>query len=367
MVPESMPQEAGLFRELLDSAPDATVIVDDRATILLVNRQVENVLGYSRIELVGQPVELLVPERFRGLHSRRRDGFFRSPGTRPMGMGIELYALHKDGHEVPVEISLSPLETRDGIMVSASLRDITERRRMQAESDRMRDEVIATVSHELRTPLTSIIGCAELLTDLGEDELSVKARELIAVIDRNAARELRLVDDLLTMASLDSKRLRMSLAPVDLEQVARRVVADHGPRALDVNLDLEFEGVAIPKVMGDFYRLLQVVENLVTNALKFTPQGGTVRVRILDGGTMGVLEVVDTGVGVSAEEKAKMFQRLYRTPSAIAAQAQGVGLGLSIAHRIVEAHGGQMEVESQIGAGTVFRVSLPYAAPPQDD
>ncbi|WP_121258004.1 PAS domain S-box protein [Nocardioides ferulae] len=354
-------REEELFRGLLDAAPDATVIVDARGRIVLANRQVEQVLGYPQAELVGRPVEVLVPSRFRAAHPQHRDGYAHSPASRPMGGSVELYALHRDGHELPVEISLSPLETERGLLVSAAVRDITERRRMQAESERLREELIATVSHELRTPLTSIIGYAELLGDLAEHEVGFRARDLVERIERNAARELRLVDDLLTMAFLDDHRLRVARVPTDLAEVVDRVVDDHARRAEDAGIALGWSAEQVRPVAGDQFRLVQVVENLLTNALKFTEAGGRVDVAVRgeDGGA--VVEVADTGVGVAPEDLPHLFDRLYRTPDAIAAHVPGAGLGLPIVQKIVEAHEGTVEIESEPGAGTVVRVRLPYA------
>ncbi|MFA6299290.1 MAG: ATP-binding protein [Nocardioides sp.] len=353
--------QSSLFRLLLDAAPDATVIVDESATIVLANAQVANVLGWSQDELVGQHIEVLVPDKLREVHQERRTGFLGAPMARPMGVGRNLFARHKDGHEVPVEISLSPLETDSGVLVTASVRDISDRLRIEEEATRMREEIIATVSHELRTPLTSIIGYAELLADLDDTELGPRARGILEVIRRNAARELRLVDDLLTMASLDEERLQITLAPVDLLEVVQRVVVDHAPGARDAQIEVRFEGDSVRPVYGDFIRLVQVVENLLTNALKFTGPGGVVTMRVSDAGSMALVEVADTGAGVAPEEVPKIFQRLYRGSDAVASQAQGAGLGLPIAQKIVHAHGGRIDVTSEMGIGTVFRVHVPYA------
>ncbi len=355
--------DSGLFRELLDAAPDPTVIVDADGTIVLVNRQVERVLGHRREELVGQPVEVLVPMRFRARHPQRREDFLRHPSTRPMSSSLQLCAVHRDGREVPVEISLSPLETASGLLVSAALRDITERRRMEAEADRMRDELIATVSHELRTPLTSVIGCSELLADLPEEEVGARARRLVEIIRRNAARELRLVDDLLTVAFLDGERLRVQCAPTDLAAVAGHVASDQAPAARAAGVELLLEAAQLSAVSGDHDRLVQVLENLLTNAVKFTPAGGRVTVRVCERGGDPVLEVSDTGVGVEPEEVPRLFERLYRTPGAVATQAPGAGLGLSIVQKLVAAHDGTVTVESERGRGTTVRVRLRYAGP----
>jgi PAS domain S-box-containing protein len=348
------------FRGLLEAAPDPTVIVDAAGTIVLVNDRMHAVFGYTRAELVGRRLDSLAPEDAREATSTGFAAYVADPGDVPMGSFQRLVTRHRDGRPVPVELSMSPLRTDEGLLVSVALRDVTERLQMQAESQRLRDDVIATVSHELRTPLTSIIGYAELLADLDEVDLSRRARKLLGVIERNASRELQLVDDLLTMAFLDDHRLRMLRESLDLEAVCRTVVDDLRLGARRRAITLTFAGGDAPPVVGDLHRVVQVLENIVTNALKFTRAGGRVDISIADHGAMGVVEVRDTGVGVSVEEKERLFERLYRSPRAIAEQVPGAGLGLSIARAIVEAHGGWIDLQSELGVGTVVRVALPH-------
>ncbi|WP_435742163.1 PAS domain-containing sensor histidine kinase [Nocardioides sp. SYSU DS0663] len=348
------------FRDLIDAAPDATVIVDAEGTIVFTNRQVNRVFGYGRHELTGCSVEVLVPERFRGAHHQRRAGFVRTPLVRGMGQGAELYAVRKDGTEFPVEISLSPLDTDEGLLVSAAVRDITERRRIQATADRIREEFMATVSHELRTPLTSIVGYTELLGDLGEGELGKQARRMLEIIDRNARRELRLVNDLLTLAQVHERGIELEQEPVDLAAVARASIEDSrlAARGRGVQVTLEV-GEGTVCVLGDAQRLGQVVSNLLTNAVKFTPPGGKVRVELRDTGEQTVeLRVADTGAGMDGHELAHVFERLYRAPSAVRDQVPGAGLGLPIAKAVVEAHQGDIEIESEPGRGTTVTVRL---------
>jgi PAS domain S-box-containing protein len=354
------------FRSLLEAAPDATVIVDSTGTIVLTNNRMTDIFGYPASELVGHRVDLLAPADQRESSLAGFLRYLESPNALPMGVNQELKVRHHDGHQVPVEISISPLATDEGVLVSVALRDITERLRIQHESLRQRDELIGTVSHELRTPLASIIGYAELMTDLDEVDLSRRARKLLGVIERNANRELQLVDDLLTMAYLNDNRLRVNRVAVDLMAIGRRVVDDHELRARERGLRLTLvEGDQdVAPVLGDFYRLVQVLENVVTNALKFTRPGGRIDVSVHDHETMGMLQVRDTGTGVTAEERTKLFDRLYRAPAAIADQTQGAGLGLTIVRGIVEAHGGWVDLDSEIGVGTVVRVAVPYADQP---
>lgn len=339
-----------LFRGVFEAAPDAVVIIDEDARIVLANNRLREVFGYEPREMVGEPISLMSPELVR---ESNQSWFRESTGRR-----VEVR--HRDGHSVPVEVSISPLRTDQGPLVSVAIRDVSERLRIEAESQRLRDDVISTVSHELRTPLTSIIGYAELMSDLDEADLSRRARKLLSVIERNASRELQLVNDLLTMAFLEDDRLRMLRDSLDLELVCRRVVEDQRLRARERALTLSFVGGETGPVVGDFHRVLQVVENVVSNALKFTHAGGSIDIGISDHGAMGVIEVRDTGVGVSPEEKERLFERLYRSPRAIADQVPGAGLGLPIARAIVEAHGGWIDLQSELGVGTVVRIALPH-------
>ncbi len=351
-------REARLFRGLLEAAPDGMVIVNDAGNILLVNAQVEALFGYQRQELIGEPVEILVPDRFAGMHLAFRNGYVSEPRTRPMGLSGDLYARRRDGSEFPVEVSLAPLETDEGLLVSAAVRDISERRGMQQEADRIKDEFFATVSHELRTPLTSMIGYGELMSDL--EELSPQGRRFLSVIMRSAERELRLVDDLLTLVAIEESGLAIEPAEVDLESIVREAVEAARPRAEETGLDLALEipGAAVP-VRGDRDRLGQAMDNLLSNALKFTPSGGRVRVVVRTTDRIAEVDVVDTGAGIGDGDTQQIFERLFRAPSAVELQVPGAGLGLTIALAIVEAHDGRLEVVRSGPDGTTFRLALP--------
>ncbi len=360
--PHDKYRQTKLFRGLLEAAPDGMVIVNRDGVIVLVNAQVERLFGYERAELVGEPVEILVPDRFSGMHMAFRSGYVSEPRTRPMGLAGDLHARRKDGTEFPVEVTLSPLETDEGLLVSAAVRDISERRRMQEETDRVKDEFFATVSHELRTPLTSMIGYGELMTDL--EELSPQGQRFLSVIMRSAERELRLVDDLLTLVAIEETGLAIRSAEIDLERVVGEAVEAARPRAEEARLTLSLEtpGTAVP-MFGDRDRLGQAMDNLLSNAIKFTPQDGRVRVILRQQGTNAEIDVIDTGVGIGEENPDQLFERLFRTPSAVAQQTPGAGLGLTIALAIVEAHAGVIEVVNSGQGGTTFRMTFPLRSP----
>ncbi len=361
-VPHARHQQTRLFRGLLEAAPDGMVIVNREGEIVLVNAQIEQLFGYRRAELVGEPVEILVPDRYSGMHMAFRSGYVGEPRSRPMGLAGDLHARRKDGSEFPVEVTLSPLETEEGLLVSAAVRDISERRRMQEETDRVKDEFFATVSHELRTPLTSMIGYGELMSDL--EELSPQGRRFLSVIVRSAERELRLVDDLLTLVAIEESGLAIRSAEIDLERVVREAVEAARPRAEETRLRLSLEtpGVAVP-MYGDRDRLGQAMDNLLSNAIKFTPADGQVRVVLRQEANTARIDVIDTGIGIGDEEPDQLFERLFRSPTAVAQQTPGAGLGLTIALAIVEAHAGTIEVVSSGHEGTTFRMTFPLRPP----
>lgn len=350
---------AALFRGIIEAAPNAILVVAADGAIALANPRTEAMFGYPLGELQGQTIEVLIPHKHRAHHIEYRAEFSELPSTREMGLHADLYGLRRDGSEFPIDVSLAPLHTHGATMTLVAVHDATQRKQIEAETQHLRDDIIATVSHELRTPLTSMIGYAEVLEELGDEHLSTRARSMVAAIHRNAKRELRLVDDLLTIAFLDDARLKVTLAPLDLAQVVSQVVDDAQLQARSSDLTMSMTCDAVATIRGDRMRLAQVVDNLIANALKFTPAKGRIDVRVTSDRDVAILEVRDTGVGISADDLPKLFERLYRSPSAIASQTPGAGLGLPIVQRIVTAHGGRVEVASELGQGTSVRVLIP--------
>jgi signal transduction histidine kinase len=229
------------------------------------------------------------------------------------------------------------------------------------ELDRLKDEFVSLVSHDLRTPLTSIVGYVDLILD--DPSLSDEHRQYLTIVARNTDRLHRLVDDLLFAARLQAGRLELALAEVDLVDVARHTVETLRPRAKAAGVDLALElapelNGGIP-VVGEASRLAQLLDNLVSNAVKFTPDGGRVSVRVARRPDRAVLEVVDSGMGIPADEVNRLFERFFRSSTVSERQIEGTGLGLYITKAIVEAHRGRITVESEEGAGTTFRVELP--------
>ena len=237
--------------------------------------------------------------------------------------------------------------------------ELDEQNEQLREMDRMKDRFVSSVSHELRTPLTSIVGYTELLLDEDEfDNLEDEQRQFLETIDRNCHRLTRLVDDILFIARVDAGRLSLELQPVDLVKLVAAAVESSRPFAARKNQTLTLDAEPeLPALQADPTRINQLIDNLTSNAIKYTPEGGAVTVTLTRSGEHAHIRVIDTGVGIPADEMHKLFVRFFRASTAGA--AQGTGLGLSIVKSIVEAHRGTVEVRSQPGEGTTFLIDLP--------
>jgi signal transduction histidine kinase len=230
------------------------------------------------------------------------------------------------------------------------------------EADQLKDEFVALISHDLRTPLTSIMGYLELA--LEGDELPETERGYLEVVDRNSQRLLHLVNDLLFVARLEAGEMDLHFDEVDLGELVRQALEEAQPRARAKEIALECETDSVPAMSADRGRMFQLLDNLVGNAIKFTPSGGKVAVRLSREGDVARLEVEDSGIGIAPEDQRRLFDRFFRAANTRGGQVMGTGLGLYIARAIVEAHGGRIDVRSEIGAGTCFRVELPLERVP---
>jgi PAS domain S-box-containing protein len=352
---------------LLESVPDAMVIADESGRIVHVNAGAERLFGWPRGELVGQPVEVLLPARFRQMHQMHRSGYHTAPRQRPMGLGLDLSGLKKDGGEFPAEISLSPILVDGSPCVVAAVRDVGERKRLeerarllrQAQAEvRDRDEFLSIASHELRTPVAALQLQLQMLQRAAQRSIEELPRALDAKLEgleRQTRRIGVLVGELLDVSRMRLGKLELVREPGDLSEIARETVAH-------VKDELERTGsrlvLDLEPTTGSFdrSRIEQVITNLLANAAKFG-KGKPVTLHVDPDGPRARLRVVDRGIGISAEDQARVFDRFER---AVPSQHfGGLGLGLYIARQIVEAHGGEIRVESAPGAGTTFTVLLP--------
>jgi signal transduction histidine kinase len=361
---------------IVEHSDDAIAGTEVNGTIVSWNPGAERLFGYSAPEMIGRPAAALVPVESVEDHVTR--------GRR------------KDGTEVDVSLTVSPIRDADRNVTGTAViaRDITQAKRQQAqlqtllaneraarteaesaqrtlaeqnerlrELDRLKDEFISLVSHELRTPLTSIRGYLELLLEGGAGPLSADQARFLGVVDRNSKRLMHLVGDLLFLAQIEAGKLALELTEVDLDEIVSESVEAAKPLADEKGITLSSSVEPVPSMFGDRSRLAQVLDNLVSNALKFTPDGGSVSVRVAAVDGEAVVEVEDDGIGIPTEDQQLLFDRFFRSTEATERAIPGTGLGLTIAKAIVERHDGSIEVESVAGGGTTMRVRLPIAAP----
>jgi len=356
-----------LVQSALESAPDAIVIADASGTVVFANRQVSALFGYDPEDVIGQPVEQLLPERFRARHIGYRQGFTHTPRTRPMGAGLDLQALRKDGTEFPVEISLSPIGVGNEALIAAAIRDVTDRKLIEAElvaarqlaerANQAKSRFLATASHDLRQPLQAL---SLLNGTLRRLPTAPDVSEAHAQQEQAISAMSRLVNALLDISKLESGAIKPEITDFTVASIFEEMRQEFATLARNRGLELAVESCD-DTVRSDPSLLEQILRNLVSNAIKYT-RHGRVLLRCLHEPAIVRFEVLDTGIGIPADQLPYIYDEFYQVRGAPSAPSDGYGLGLSIVSRLVKLLDLRLDVDSEPGKGSSFRLDVPASS-----
>lgn len=351
------------FRMLLESAPDAIIIVDDDGNMTIVNAQAEAMFGYDRSEMLGKPIEILLPERLQKSHVGRRQNFEREPVLRPMGAGLNLVGRRKDGSEFPVEISLSPVKTENTRFVSSVIRDVTRRKAMEHEiiearqaaerANKANSAFLAAASHDLRQPVQALSLLNGALRRAVKDE---RALEMVVAQDHSLTAMTNLLNSLLDISRLDAGAVTPEVEEFPMQRLIDRLSPEFARQAQHKGLEFHSHPCGAT-VRSDPNLLSEVIQNLVSNAIRYTDNGSVELECLKDGGECR-LSVRDTGIGIDNDQLEAIFREFHqvKTPGG---NKEGFGLGLAIVKRLADLLGHTIEVASEPGDGSCFSVTLP--------
>lgn len=351
------------FRMLLESAPDAMIIVDDEGKMTIVNAQAEAMFGYDRSEMLGQPVEILLPERMRNAHAQRRNAYEKTPVLRPMGTGLDLVGRRKDGSEFPVEISLSPVQTEKTRFVSSVIRDVTQRKAMEQElvearqaaerANKANSAFLAAASHDLRQPVQALSLLNGALRRAVKDD---RALEMVQAQEHSLTAMTNLLNSLLDISRLDAGAVTPEFEEFPIQRLIDRLSPEFARQAQHKGLEFHSHPCGAT-VRSDPNLLSEIIQNLVSNAIRYT-DSGSVELTCAKGEEGCRLDIRDTGIGIDDDQLEEIFREFHqvKTPGG---NQEGFGLGLAIVRRLADLLGHAIDVESKTGDGSCFSVTLP--------
>ncbi len=360
------------FLELLESMPDAHVVADRSGQIVACNRLAEKMFGYAKGNLLQMPIDALLPKKRRADHERQRANYFAQPRQRGMGAALNLYARRCDGTEFPVDISLNPIQTQNGMLVLSAIRDITERKRIEQAleeknlelqvSAEAKNRFLATMSHELRTPLNAIIGFTGTLLMGLPGPITPDQDKQLTTVKHSAKHLLSLINDMLDVARIEAGKIEINAEAIACSGIVEHVAATLRPLAERKGLAFE---VRLPsteiRIRTDRRALTQIVINLVNNAIKYTDSGSvvvTLTSQMRQSGTIAEFIISDTGCGIKAEDKPRLFRAFTQLDSSSTRGHEGTGLGLHLSQKLAEVLGARITCESEYGKGSTFTLSI---------
>jgi len=355
---ESLQESEERFRSVVDTAGDAVISIDADGKTVYWNRAAETIFGYEAGEMIGKPITEIMPQQYRSRHTEGMTRVVRTGETRLVGNTIEMTGLNKDGTEFPLELSLATWKSRGSTFFTAVVRDITERKKI----DELKDEFIGLVSHELRSPLTVVIGAVHTaLTEM--ERLSPEdTRQLLEDAAAEADILSHLLGNLLELSRAQANRLVLYVEPLDMRALVNGVVDKIRVQHPEHTFTTEVPR-GLPTLQGDRLRIERIVHNLLENAAKYSPPGEEIGISARRDGERLTIGVTDRGVGIAIEHQAILFRPFQRLEEPAHAGVKGIGLGLLVCRRLVEAHGGRIWVESEPGRGSTFYFALPLKQP----
>lgn len=368
------------FRQLMESAPDAMIIIDEKGKILKINKRTEEFFAYSESELLNEEIEKLLPSRLKSKDLKKKEEYFKNPKIRAMGVGIELFGLRKDGSEFPIEIALSPIKQKNGLNFTiAAIRDVTLRKNAEHELHQAREllknneikekislaksEFISKMSHEIRTPLNGISGFTNILM---EEELTENQRKYVNSLKFSCDIMLTLINDILDFTKFESKKIELEEKEINFKLLLDDIVYSFQNAIQEKELTIEIQNLSSCSnlLIGDKNRISQIIMNLISNAIKFSPQKGKIIILLnvsnIDEQSCNFhIDVQDFGIGIAKNKQQIIFEPFIQGDNNIAKNFGGTGLGLAIVKHLIEIMKGKIELKSELLKGSTFSIEIP--------
>lgn len=352
------------YKAVFDSAPDGVIITDQQGTILLVNNQVEKLFGYTKKELIDQKIELVIPKRFHHEHLYQRNGYVSNPTVREMGAAKELWANRKDGSEFAIEISLSPIKLKNKTLISAAIRDVTDKKKAESEiatqnkklqlQNKELEQLTYLASHDLQEPLRTLISFSTIIKEEYTGKLDEEFNQYIAFIYQSSNRMQDLVKGLMDYSRIGKVK---ELATIDCNKVIDEVLSDMSMIIKEKKAQITVS--KLPEIYGYPTEIRLILQNLIGNSLKFTEKGSVPEINIngKEENDNWCFSIQDNGIGIDEKKLNKIFKIFRRLHNRN--EYEGTGIGLSHCEKIIDLHGGKIWVDSKLGEGSVFNFTIP--------